>query len=130
MERSLATTADQRLYFLNSSHIQGKIEDGPKLRSLFQGGPSTRMRGGRRERDEKREKATRASNRRRNAPDPKETSSDQVAKTLYLSILSRFPTQEELRTVAEYAEEASSKREAAIDLAWALINSPEFLYRH
>lgn len=132
MERSLATTADQRLYFLNSSHIQGKIEDGPKLRSLFQSGQPTRVRGGRRGRDEKGEKVTRAANRRRNAPGPEESASDQeqVAKTLYLSILSRFPTQEEMRTVAEYAEQASSKREATIDLAWALINSPEFLYRH
>jgi hypothetical protein len=46
-------------------------------------------------------------------------------------ILSRYPTDAELRTVAGYFQSGSaSRREAAVDLAWALINSTEFLYRH
>jgi hypothetical protein len=54
-----------------------------------------------------------------------------IAEHLYLTILSRKPTDEELKTVASYVQSASSKRnQAAIDIAWALINSPEFLYRH
>jgi hypothetical protein len=54
-----------------------------------------------------------------------------VVTGLYLTILSRFPTDEELKTVAAYTRSGGAKgREAAVDLAWALINSPEFLYRH
>ena len=55
----------------------------------------------------------------------------QVSTRLYLAILSRFPTNEELKIVQAYSSSGSVKgREAAVDLAWALINSPEFLYRH
>ncbi len=55
----------------------------------------------------------------------------QVSTRLYLAILSRFPTNEELEIVQAYSSSGSVKgREGAVDLAWALINSPEFLYRH
>jgi hypothetical protein len=54
----------------------------------------------------------------------------EIVEKLYLTILSRRPTQEELKIVAEFAKSAPSRRDAAIDVAWALINSPEFLYRH
>ena len=54
-----------------------------------------------------------------------------IAERLYLTILSRRPTDAELKTVADYMRSTKLKRnEAAIDVAWALINSPEFLYRH
>jgi hypothetical protein len=50
---------------------------------------------------------------------------------LYLTILSRFPTQEELQVVKEYSQSgAAAGPEAVADLTWALINSAEFLYRH
>jgi hypothetical protein len=50
---------------------------------------------------------------------------------LYLTILSRFPTNDELKTVQDYAQrDEVNPREAVVDLAWALINSPEFLCRH
>ena len=50
---------------------------------------------------------------------------------LYLTILSRYPTDEELGIVQKYAKAGQKKSgEALIDLAWALINSSEFLYRH
>jgi hypothetical protein len=50
---------------------------------------------------------------------------------LYLAILSRYPTDEELKTVAAYFQSAQgNKWPAAVDLAWALINSTEFLCRH
>jgi hypothetical protein len=55
---------------------------------------------------------------------------DEIARELYLTILSRQPTSEELKTVAEYVGAAKSKRDAALDIAWALINTSEFLYRH
>ncbi len=55
----------------------------------------------------------------------------QVTARLYLTILSRFPTDEELKTVADYSlSRAGNKREVAMDLVWVLFNSAEFLYRH
>ena len=50
---------------------------------------------------------------------------------MYLGILSRFPTETELQTVETCFQAGSGKpQETAVDLAWALINSAEFLYRH
>ena len=59
------------------------------------------------------------------------TPRDSVA-ALYLAILSRPPTEEELRIAGAYAQAAgpAARRQVAVDLAWALINSAEFLYRH
>ena len=58
--------------------------------------------------------------------DPKE-----LLAMLYLSILSRYPTPDEGKAIAAHAQTASAKGQAAfVDLAWALINSTEFLYRH
>jgi hypothetical protein len=55
----------------------------------------------------------------------------EVVNGLYLTILSRYPTEEEWKMVSAYSQAGSIKgREALIDLAWALINSAEFLYRH
>ena len=55
----------------------------------------------------------------------------QLATRFYLAILSRFPTNDEVKIVEEYSKSnRGNKRVVAIDLAWALINSAEFLYRH
>ena len=55
----------------------------------------------------------------------------ELVSGLYLGILSRFPTEEEFKIAAGYAESGKAgRREAAVDLAWALINNAEFLYRH
>ncbi len=95
-ERNNRSTAAQRLYLLNSSHIQRKIEQGPKLQLLFQ------------------------------RSQPRE-----VINGLYLALLSRYPTDEELKVVQAYFQTAgNNRRPAAVDVAWALINSAEFLYRH
>ena len=54
-----------------------------------------------------------------------------IAITLYLGILSRFPTTEELRIAESYFQSGqSNRRQATVDLSWALINTSEFLYRH
>ena len=54
-----------------------------------------------------------------------------VANGVYLGLVSRFPTANELQTFEEYAQGGGvSLRQAAVDLSWALINSAEFLYRH
>ncbi len=123
-ERSNRPTADQRLHLLNSSHIQRKIEGSPLLQSLF-GSAASKSAG-------KFAKSGRTAKGKYRKTDVSSDSKQprEVVDTLYLTILSRFPTDEELKTVAEYAQSASSRREAAVDLAWALINSAEFLYRH
>jgi len=98
-ERSNRPTPAQRLHLINSSHIQRKIERGPKLRYLMQSRRTPR----------------------------------QIASTLYLTILSRFPTRDEIKTVEEYistGKAGKGRTAAVVDLIWALINSPEFLYRH
>ena len=54
-----------------------------------------------------------------------------TATTLYLTILSRFPTDQELAIVKAYGQAEETKgTKAFVDLAWALINSSEFQYRH
>mgnify|MGYP005840017871 CR=1 FL=1 len=116
-ERSNRTTADQRLHLLNSSHIQRKIENSPKLAALFQSaGPASKA-AGRRGRFGK-------------AAAAPSKSPVELVDELYLTILSRYPTKDELKTIGEYVQSAASRREAVVDLAWALINSAEFLYRH
>jgi hypothetical protein len=99
-ERNNRATADQRLHLLNSSHIQLKIQQSSKLRALIQGRPGGRPR------------------------DPLDR--------LYLAILSRYPTGDELKTVTAYLQSgaANNRWPAVVDIAWALINSAEFLYRH
>jgi hypothetical protein len=59
------------------------------------------------------------------------TTMPQLVTNLYLTILSRRPSQTELQTVLAYSKSVNATRRiTALDLAWALMNSPEFLYRH
>jgi hypothetical protein len=98
-ERDNSPTAEQRLHLLNSSHIQLKIQQSAKLRSLAQAQPGGKPR--------------------------------EPIDRIYLTILSRYPTDDELKTVAAYFQPVQgNKWPAVVDLAWALINSAEFLYRH
>ena len=54
-----------------------------------------------------------------------------LIEEIYLTILSRFPTTRELGVVEQYINKGVVSGDGiAIDLAWALINSDEFLYRH
>ncbi|MDZ7619321.1 MAG: DUF1553 domain-containing protein, partial [Patescibacteria group bacterium] len=56
---------------------------------------------------------------------------NEITERLYLTILSRFPTEADVRAAEEHVQTGVAKgRDAWIDLAWALINSPEFLLRH
>jgi hypothetical protein len=49
---------------------------------------------------------------------------------IYLGVLSRYPTAEEVAIVQDYFKSGISKRQGVVDITWALINSTEFLYRH
>ena len=55
----------------------------------------------------------------------------EAATRLYLTILSRLPTEQELQTAEDTAKPEEVRGQAAlVDLTWALFNSVEFLYRH
>ena len=52
-----------------------------------------------------------------------------VVNQVYLTVLSRYPTAEELQAITKHGQSVKG-RAAVNDLIWALLNSPEFLYRH
>jgi hypothetical protein len=96
-ERNSRPSAAQRLFLLNSSDIQRKLQQGPRIQALLQA-PGT----------------------------PKD-----VATRIYLAILSRVPTDDELLRVDAYGRAAGlNRRQVGLELAWALINSTEFRFRH
>ena len=56
---------------------------------------------------------------------------DVLIGMIYLNILSRYPMQAELAAAEKYFEtKGIGTRQGTNDLAWVLINSKEFLYRH
>jgi hypothetical protein len=99
-ERINKMLSAQWLHLLNSSHIQRKLEQGPKLKAIFDSG--------------------------RKPPE--------IVEELYLTILSRFPTPDEVKIADDCGKagrpNAGKRREDWVDITWALINSTEFLYRH
>jgi len=140
-ERENKPVPAQWLHMLNSSNIQTKLEQGPRLKPIF---------------DAKRPAA-------------------ETVEELYLTVLSRFPTPEEVKNAENYSTAAApaapaapakaaapsapskaaapgapgkaaatasapgkspakppamKRREDWIDITWSLINSIEFLYRH
>jgi hypothetical protein len=96
-ERVYKPLPSQRLHMLNSSHIQRKIEEGPKMKVMFEGKRKAR----------------------------------EITDDLYLTILSRFPNGDEARMAEAHANSKVVKgQEGWVDVAWALMNSIEFLYRH
>lgn len=56
-------------------------------------------------------------------------SDEQKTETLFLSTLSRYPTEEETARFSQYLEE-HSPHTAMTDLFWALLNSSEFILNH
>jgi len=55
----------------------------------------------------------------------------EIVEELYLTVLSRFPTDEELKNAGEFSRSGVVKgRDIVVDLTWSLINSTEFLHRH
>ncbi len=112
-ERDNKPVPAQSLHMLNSSHIQQKLEQSPKLKAIFESGRKPR----------------------------------EIVAELYLTILSRQPTDDDIKTALEYSAAGTESRSASrsgkqgrsgsmkrredwLDITWALINSTEFLYRH
>ncbi len=105
-ERDNKPVPAQWLHLLNSSHVQRKLEQGPALKAII---------------DSRRPQS-------------------EIVETLYLTILSRLPTAEELKNAQAYGAPAGAaktakagaakRRDDWVDIAWSLVNSTEFLYRH
>jgi hypothetical protein len=55
---------------------------------------------------------------------------EEIAEELYLTILSRYPTQDELDSVTAYCQSGAWGRKPLTDIAWALLNSADFSCRH
>ncbi|HTM54983.1 MAG TPA: DUF1549 and DUF1553 domain-containing protein [Pirellulales bacterium] len=55
--------------------------------------------------------------------------STQIVEELYLSVYSRFPTDEERQAVTTAFVANPNRRQATEDLMWALINTPEFMFK-
>ena len=116
-ERNDHSTAAQKMHLLNSSHIRTKIES--KLKS-----PSgeTSQRSGRSGRRSRRSSTSSAGSLGLTSA---------AVTEIYLATLCRFPTPEELKTIDDYGRQAEANGpDVLVDLTWALINTPEFLYRH
>lgn len=65
------------------------------------------------------------------APVARNAKPREMVDRVYLTVLSRYPTDEELDTIRDYTQTSGAKgRENMVDLTWALVNSSEFLYRH
>ncbi len=53
----------------------------------------------------------------------------QIVDELYLATYSRFPTSDEQLAVARVVEQNANRRHAVEDLMWALMNTPEFIFK-
>jgi hypothetical protein len=96
-ERNNHVTAAQKLWLLNSSQMQRKIEQSRMVEFQSQ---------------------------------PAKTPAD-IVPALYLGILSRYPTAEESALAqAAFQKQGVVRRQSVADLAWALMNTTEFLFRH
>lgn len=51
-----------------------------------------------------------------------------IIESIYLSVLCRFPTEDEMKNSEQFFTEVGAPTEAAQDLMWALINSSAFLF--
>lgn len=123
-ERSSAPTTAQKLHLLNSSHVRDKIESRWEEENDTASGHSPGFRGrGRR--------GSRSGSQEPSDSPEIPVLNPEAVNEIYLSVLSRFPTPGEQAIVEEYTAGAEAKgRDALVDLTWALINTPEFLYHH
>jgi hypothetical protein len=56
--------------------------------------------------------------------------SESPADELYLTILSRYPTDKERKIVAGHKPAGAGNAALVVELAWVLLNTAEFQYRH
>ena len=59
------------------------------------------------------------------------TDDAKLVEEMYLTFFARLPSSDELKVATEHLKKRSvARREAAEDLAWAMLNSTEFLFNH
>jgi len=110
-ERNNTPSVSQKLYLLNSTQIQKKIMHNSALLGI-QG---------------KKKRGKRAKKQKKPYWKPYSETID----TIYLTILSRYPTDKERKVVLSYLKENKyGRRNATIDVVWALLNTKEFIYKH
>jgi len=106
-ERNNTPSNSQKLYLLNSTHIQRKIMNNLRLLGMRgKKGIKNTAKGGWK-------------------------TPDETLEEMYLTILSRYPTEKEKETALRYFRESKlGRRDVAIDVVWALLNTKEFIFRH
>lgn len=135
-DRNSQPSVFQAQHLLNSSHIQKKIDQSPTLRQVAAGRalpqkikeqPPVKLPG---KGKGKGGDQVVGGVKRPFVVQPADNN-PRVIEELYLRILSRFPTDQEKATADEYLK--SSKRtpaDSVCDLAWALVNTSEFILKH
>ncbi|MDZ8119939.1 DUF1553 domain-containing protein [Pontiella agarivorans] len=107
-ERNNTPSAAQKLHLLNSSHIQNKILNNKGLLGM----EYKRVKG-------------------KKKPQVQWKKPEEAIETMYLTILSRYPTAKETNTAIAYIRESGLNRyDASVDLVWGLLNSKEFIFKH
>jgi hypothetical protein len=61
---------------------------------------------------------------------PADGTPEKVIEALYLATLSRRPTAEDATQMIEYVKRQSNRRDAHVDILWALLKSSEFVMNH
>jgi hypothetical protein len=107
-ERNNIPSSSQKLHLLNSTHIQQKLLGNNQLLGMYY-----------------------EKNKKSKKPKTAWKTPDKTLDSMYLRILSRFPTAQEKQTaLAYYSDTGLGRREASVDIAWALLNTKEFIYKH
>ncbi len=107
-ERNNTPSPSQKLHLLNSTHIQKKISSNKTLMGMYS----------------------------RKAKGKKKTivawyPEEEVIENMYLAILSRYPSAKETNQALNYIRNSDLKKwDAKIDVAWALLNTKEFIFKH
>lgn len=110
-ERNNIPSSAQKLHLLNSTHIQQKIIKNKQLLGMYyipQKGKKGKSR----------------------KPKTAWHTPEKTIENMYLSILSRYPTAPETKTALAYYDASGNRYNAGVDIAWALLNTKEFIYRH
>ncbi|NWK54863.1 DUF1553 domain-containing protein [Verrucomicrobiaceae bacterium N1E253] len=99
-EREHNPTDFQRMYMLNSAEMHQRVSNSPYLKRVLREGGGDRK---------------------------------GIVRKVYLRVLSRRPTDQEMKIALGYFDQKSNKSglwSGTHDLAWALLNTKEFLYKH
>lgn len=135
-ERSLLPSVFQSQHLLNSSHIQKKLERSRELKDLAASprkkpvpapAPASRPDG----KGKGKSEAQVVGGLKKPFELKSAVENPGLVEELYLRILSRFPTEQEAQVAREYLSDPKrGPAESVCDLAWALINTAEFLVKH